>query len=192
MTPMKFPSLLLVLLVGLVGCASIPATVQDADPLDPSSAYVVLSTRYSFGNQNFTEIDVGLVGSQSHGSPTKVFLPHTQNNTRLVIKVPPGFYYLDRLSAEDGYYRAQPDGRLTLFEAKAGRLNYPGEWTVGSVVHSSSVSGTVGAGAARISYTIQVSVKPDESIRAFVAKHYPILSNRLPLVYTKVSEAKVE
>jgi hypothetical protein len=191
-TLMKFAPLLIALLISLIGCASIPATVQDADPVDSSSAYIVLSPRYSFGSQTFLEIDMQLVGSPIQGSPNKVFLPHTENNTRSVIKVPPGFYYLDRLSALGGYYRAQFDGRLTLFEAKAGRLNYPGEWNIGSVVHSSSVSGTVGDGLARISYTMQVSVEPDDSIRSFVAKHYPKLSTRLPLVYTKLSAAKLE
>jgi hypothetical protein len=177
--------ILLYPLAGLVGCAA-PEDFRDGDNIRADRALVLVHPRYEWTRLSRGTIEIGLTRLEAGKSPENLILSPVPNGEISVIEVPPGFYFLRRLNAGNGYYRHTFEPKQTLFNARPGQINYPGDWHIKVVVLSSKVGGSLGRGYASAELRITTSVEENQQVAYMLRAKYPALNSALPLRLTKV------
>jgi hypothetical protein len=172
----------------LLGCATTPADFRDGGPVPPDRALVLLHLRYTFGRLVIDDPEIGLTRLVAGKSPEDLVLSRVPNKQVVILEVPPGHYFLRRLRVVRGYFRHSFEPRLTLFAARAGPINYPGDWMVDVRVLSRSASGTVARGSSSAEYEIRLATVENNEVPSLLAAKYPILNAQRPLKITKLVE----
>jgi hypothetical protein len=170
----------------LLGCATSPTDFHDGGAVPPDRALVLVHLRYTFGRLEIDDSEIGLTRLASGRPPENLVLSRVPNKEIAVLEVPPGNYFLRGLRVVRGYYRHSFEPRLTLFAARPGQINYPGDWVVEVSVLSSSVSGTVARGSSSAEYEIRMATAENNRVPAMLAAKYPILNSQLPLRITRL------
>ena len=173
--------------VGLAACAA-PGAFRDGSTVPSDRALVLVHPRYSFGRLDLNEIEIGLTRLEAGKPAENLVLSLVPNKQVSVLAVEPGFYFLRRLQALGGYYRHTFEPRITLFVARPGQVNYPGDWIIEVSVVSSSVSGTVARGAFSAEYQIEVATVENGAVASMLASKYPELNAKLPLKVTRATD----
>jgi hypothetical protein len=171
----------------LTACAA-PGDFKDGSAIAPDRALVLVHPRYALGRFKIQEVHLGLTRIDPGKSPSDLVLSLVPNNQVSVLEVPPGVYFLRRVHALNNYYRHTFDPRLTLFAARSGPINYPGDWVVGVGVVSNKMSGTLGNFHSSTEYQIEVGAEVNEDVPAMLASRYPALNAKLPLKVTRLME----
>ena len=172
----------------LLGCATTPTDFRDGGAVPPDRALVLLHLRYTFGRLEVDDPEIGLTRLTSGRPPEDFVLSRVPNKEIAILEVFPGNYFLRGLRVVSGYYRHSFEPRLTLFAARPGQINYPGDWVVDVRVLSSSVSGTVARGSASAEYEIRMATVENNGVPALLAAKYPILNSQLPLRITRLAD----
>lgn len=170
---------------GILGCAA-PTDYQEGHTIPPDRAAVLLHPRYEFGRLGVDEVEIGLTRLDPGKPPENLDLDRIPNKQVSVLEVPPGYYFLRELRAARGYYRHTFEPRMTLFAARVGQINYPGDWVVRVTVVDSSVSGTVARGSFSADYRIGIAAVENADVPSMLASKYPALNSQLPLKITRV------
>lgn len=172
----------------LLGCATSPVDFRDGSTASPERALVLLHLRYTFGRLEIDDLEVGLTRLVPGKLPEDLLFSRVPNKQIVILEMPPGSYFLRGLQVARGYYRHSFEPRLTLFAARAGQINYPGDWVVEVGVLSSSVSGTLRRGSASAEYEIKMATVENELVPSLLAAKYPTLNSQLPLKVTRLAE----
>lgn len=170
--------------LGLFGCGTPPARFQDSASVPPDRALALVQVQYDFWQQ-ITEVEIGLTRLEAGKPPEDLALVTVPNHRIAVLDLPPGVYFLSRLRSENGFYRHTFEPRLTLFAARPGQINYPGDWSVNVRVVSSELHGTVGGGSSTVQYRIRMQAVENETVPALFAREFPKLNAELPLRITR-------
>ncbi len=121
--------------------------VAPGEALDPSAAYVVIvphvENRSGSGGSIYFDVHVSvsdrpellawLTSSPPFGQRPVNLAVAVSTNRATVVRVPPGRYFVSKVFVQSVYYEIDAD--YSLFDARAGQLNYPGDWTVETGFH---------------------------------------------------------
>jgi len=164
------------LLVAVAGCDTVD--VSDGETPDPAVAYVVVVPHLQVnGWKQPGRISGGL--TRLDESPQLRHSFNLQNHEVQIIKVTPGRYYLSDVKGEPLNFEFKQES--SEFVAKAGQLNYPGDWYVREAVGNVVTHGSTQSVKYRVNLT---AVDRDDAVA--IAARFPALSKRLPLVHTRV------
>lgn len=177
-------TVLLAPLSSLVGCAT-PTMVKEGQPITSGQAHILIRPQYRFGSSKLTEVDIGLTRVDGN-SKEDLQLVAVPTDDVSVLEVKPGVYYLRRLESSRGYYKHTIDPRMTLFNARSGQLNYPGDWRIDVQVLAADVKGTLGRGSLSTEYGIKISVYENPEVATALQTKYPGLNAALPLRLTRI------
>ena len=184
---MRRRTVLLAPLAALFGCAS-PSILKDGQPTAAGQAHILVHPHYRYGSGSYKEVDIGLTRVEGK-STTDLQLVAVPTDEVSILEVPPGFYYLRRVEIDRGYHRHTIDPRMTLFNAKTGQINYPGDWNINVQVLAADIKGTVARGSISTDYGIRISVVEDPKVAAKLQTKYPALNAAYPLRATRVVES---
>lgn len=163
--------------LGLFGCGTTTPLFQDGSSVPPDRALVLVHLHYAeFLQQKFLELEVGLTRLEAGKPPEDIALASVPNHRIALIEVPAGQYFLRLLRSGNGFYRHTFEPRLTLFAARPGQVNYPGDW---------SVAVSIVRGPNGLDYQIRMQTLENETVPALLAREYPKLNTELPLRITR-------
>lgn len=179
-----------VALLACAGCASVE--VDDTSAVEPGAAYVAVRPNYIVGESLYGPIDLTLVCVDMARTKHSVYLQKLRNGAPTVLKLKPGVCYVDNVKVPMTGWSTTHKPFTTLFEVRAGTLNYPGDWDFTIDLVHSHASGT--AGSFRIGHTVhlQEDVVARSDTEREVRESHPLLASRLPFQYTKVDRAKLD
>ena len=183
-----FRNLATLLCLVLVGCA-VPADFVDGDRIDANGAYVLIRMHYPLRQMSQEPLLVGLTRLDSAASRTDLVMLSVKPDQPAVFKVPPGYYYVRAVHALRGYYKHTLDPRLTLFQAKQGQVNYPGDLSIRVSTSNVSYSGTALSGSSAADYTIEITARNDPQVVEVAKLRFPALLSTLPLQFTKLTDS---
>ncbi len=191
------------LCIALQGCAttapplrflSVPLAhvVERDEAIDPAAAYLVMvphlrsrsATQWAFTreiNVNVLtehEFLAWLTTAPAFGVQPVSVAVDVATDRPTVVRVPAGRYYISKVFVQGHYYDIDAD--YSLFEARPGRLSYPGDWTVESGFHEST------RGAMNIGWYFDATlVESGTSDMATLVADASGSLARLPLVYAR-------
>ena len=119
------------------------------DPLEQDVAYVVLVPHLQVMGRSQNEVDGVITGATFDGQPREYGLSLTADRPTLV-RVAPGRYHF--ASLDIGRYHWSLSEDQSMFEARPGQLNYPGDWNVSVDEHDIMV------GARKIGWRIDAAL----------------------------------
>jgi hypothetical protein len=195
----------LALCVALAACAGKPpeldfeqaprAHVVTADEaIDPAAAYVVIvphvtsrigppePMRLPFNVHVFVadkpEFLAWLTSAPPLGQPPVDIGVAVSTRHPTIVRVPPGRYFVSKVFVQKLYYDVDQD--YSLFDARPGQLNYPGDWTVEAGYHEST------RGAMHIGWYFNATLAESATsdLGALTLDDNPPLA-RLPRAYTR-------
>lgn len=123
--------------------------VLPGEALDPSAAYVVIVPHLvnRTGRQGAISHEVRIAISQesrflawlttasAFGAQPASIAVALPVDRPTVVRVPPGRYFVSRVFVESESVYYNIDESYSLFDARPGKLNYPGDWTVETGYH---------------------------------------------------------
>jgi hypothetical protein len=172
---------------GVLGCAASPADYEDGSPTSSDRALVLVHPRYTIGRRAIDLLEIALTRLEPGKPPENLRFTRVSNKELSVLEVPPGLYFLRGLQVvAGGVYRHTFEPRLTLFNARASQINYPGDWVVNVTVLSSSVGGTLARGYSSAEYEIRMATIESSAVPSLFASKYPVLNGKLALKLTRV------
>lgn len=180
-------------LAALAACASL-SEFRDGQPIAAGRAPVLVHPRYGYGpgfpesvELTFTRVEPGKTADAGN--------LYVTNYDVSIIELPPGFYFLRRVRAKvraefslvastDFEHTYEP--KLTLFEVREGRINYPGDWVIPLAKGATKASGTSGYGTITTEYRTAMWVEENNEVAVKLSKKYPLLNAKLPLRVTRL------
>jgi len=161
-------------------------TVQDDDTVDDKAGYLFVVPHLtpplegiSSPDPDLTAIELTRVDIDGGRFPQ---LFSIDGNEPAVLRTMPGVYYLSSAA------RVQLTPRFSIFEVKAGQMNYAGDWSVANLVVGGSAigNGTMG-GAFYEVRRAQTRTTLDPHVDDLYQQRFPKLAKRLKLVSTKLT-----
>jgi hypothetical protein len=177
-----------VLVLPILLCACATAEVSDSEVPEPTAAYIALYPVVRLGSATI-EFDLTLECIDTSLRHHTIFLPKTAPRQPVIVKAPPGACFASHVAAQSfRFVNARPHPQQTLFEAKAGQLNFPGAWTF-TVSAAGSVSAPTSSTLSFVQY-VEYGVKVENVARARTAirSRFPKISEKLSLEYTRVEQ----
>ncbi|MCK9688290.1 hypothetical protein [Scleromatobacter humisilvae] len=198
----------LALCVAVAGCATKPpvldfeqaprAHVAAADEaIDPAAAYVVVvphvASRSGPLDDTWYMVHVSvsdkpeflawLTSAPPFGQAPVNLAVAVSTARPTVVRVPPGRWFVSKVFVQSHYYDVDPD--YSLFDARSGQLNYPGDWTVEAGYHEST------RGALHIGWYFNATLAESDTsdLGAVLAEGAGPLG-RLPRAYTRLPSAR--
>jgi hypothetical protein len=167
--------------------------IQDRDAIPTDRALVVLLPRCEIGRVRPAQVQIGLSQVMPNKTLKELEMIQVPNGQLSMIEVEPGFYFLRQvvMYARVGLadrFEFTYDGRLTVFEARAGQINYPGDWVVDVALVSHDSMGSVSAGRVTEEFKMQLRVEEKQSVLTELRQKYPTLSATLPARLTKLRQ----
>ena len=172
--------------------------VAPGEALDPSAAYVVLvphvENRAGSGGSVYFDVHISvsekpellawLSTAPSFGQRSVNLAVAVSTSRPTVVRVPPGRYFVSKVFVQSEYYDIDAD--YSLFDARAGQLNYPGDWTIVSGYHELT------RGAHRIGWYFNATLAESGSsdMGALVADADGPVA-RLPRAYTRQASTRI-
>jgi hypothetical protein len=179
----------------LIGCT--PADyVRDSDPIDSAVGYVLIRPDYHGPRKAMYEYELALDLQRVEEANLReiAYFPKIRNHHPTIIRLPPGVYYLRQLGAEGiGPRLADPWSErfrpsLTLFEVRAGQLNYAGDWVVSTICLDGEVMKTItNSEIDRGACTRGEHVEDNPATHQAAKRGYPMITDHLELRFTKIS-----
>ena len=166
----------------LAACAA--TELVDSDQVEDGTAYVALTPRITIGDKKPSYVDLNLICVDTSKNSHTFYLPSTMNDRTVIVKTRPGACYLAGVKIPPSL-SASFRPVTTAFEARAGAINYAGDW---QIAINAQVIVTIGAGYSDRS-GIQGRVLQDQETITEIRKNFPRLSSKLPLVYTGPKES---
>ncbi len=196
---------LVALCIAATGCATKPPVLDFAqaprahvvDPgeaIDPAAAYIVIVPHVAsrtgppepqpYPRDVYVSISekreflAWLTSAPSFGQRPVDLAVAVSTHRPTVVRVPPGRYFVSKVFVQTSYYDIDED--YSLFDARAGQLNYPGDWTVEAGYHEST------RGAYHIGWYFNATLAESGSsdLAALVGADQGPLA-RLPRAYTR-------
>jgi hypothetical protein len=181
MRRLAFPAL-----TGLLAACTTAGVWTDGTAVSPEAAYVLIQPHVAFGKYVPRQVDLQLTRIDKDGSLHGEYYPGVKNNAASIFKLAPGIYFLSRADADNARYKNALTRELTLFDARAGRLSYPGGWSVVWKEEFSSAEGTMAGGSTTNSYRIVATVEANPDIDRIVRTQYPSLAEKLTPVFSRI------
>ena len=174
----------------LAACAAPATFVADGQPVDLHAGYALIHASFTVSSQKDTRtgadgsvVDLTLQRLEADMSTHATKLEVARGRT-VVIRLEPGVYYVSDAEAPSdaraGIHLQLPPP-LTIFEVKAGQMNYPGDWRFGWKVAPGQEDNNW------IEARHTESVVDDPKTGARYERLYPALSQQLPLVHSRLT-----
>ena len=166
------------LAAALSGCGTL-TSLEDDDAVDRSQAYAYLCSNVSpNGLPDGFKATLMRVDANGGRHPRDVKIAYGQC---ALVALAPGNYYLDEVRGRPLDFVFEP--AQSLFVAKAGQVNYPGDWRVDvDLVRYNTVTSM-----RQTRFPAGLEEHAASGRQAGFERDYPLLSQRLKLVYTRVA-----